>query len=244
MWMLRFNNDLVSAGLVLDTQRHPLNPAVSAEEEWAAMMARYPALNRQFEDAGIARSPGALIRTGALQRRIAQAAGPNWAMLPHTAGFIDPLHSTGIAHSLCGVERLMLVLKAHWDRPTLPDALSAYDAAIQLELAFIDRLVACCYAAIPDFQLFTAASMLYFAATVAYERGRAKVQGVPFDRLYLCADETPLFDAAGTALERLKAGDTADAFSAFVEQAVAPYNTAGLFHPAVPNMYHHTVAPG
>jgi FADH2 O2-dependent halogenase len=251
MWMLRFNNGLVSAGLVLDARRHPLDPTESPQEEWAVRLRRYPSLQEQFATARLVDPPGALIRTGRLQRRLARAAGRAWASLPHTAGFIDPLHSTGIAHSLSGVERLAGLLARHWGTPGLETALYAYEDALFRELALLDRLVAACYASLGSFRLFTASTMLYFAATLTYEReraGRSRTPAPP-ERLFLCADDEGLNTILDEALARLSALDGSPspdkiaAFEQFVEAAIHPYNTAGLFHPPRPNMYHHTAAP-
>ena len=252
LWVLRFNNDVVSAGLVLDERRYPLDPTRSAEEEWTEWFQRYPALQHQFDDASLLTPPGRLIRTGRLQRRVARATGSTWAALPYTAGFIDPLHSTGIAHSLSGVERLTGLLKQHWGSPTLHQALQDYEAHLFRELALIDTLVAVCYASFGSFRLFTASTMLYFAAVITYEQQRAHMGTTitePFNRLFLCAGDTALRGIVEEALVRLSAMDTpptpqqVNAYEQFVEEAIRPYNTVGLFHPPAPNMYHHTAAP-
>ena len=73
----------------------------------------------------------------------------------------------------------------------------------------------------------------------------------PGNRLFLCADDEALCRAVYEALTRLSEISTGappspaqvDAFEQFVEAAIRPYNTAGLFHPPVPNMYRHTAAP-
>lgn len=252
-WMLRFNNDVVSAGLVLDERRYPLDAAIAPEEEWSAWLQRYPSLRDLFAAARLLDPPGALIRTGRLQRRCARAAGGTWALLPHTAGFVDPLHSTGIAHSLCGVERLTGILARHWGSAGLEAALYRYEQALFRECSLIDRLVAACYASFGSFRLFAASAMLYFAAVITYERQRAgrSVTTPPdgFTRLFLCADDEALCGVVDEALARLARMDDPPStrqvttFEQYVEAALEPYNTAGLFHPAVPNMYHHTAAP-
>lgn len=254
MWMLRFNNEVVSAGLMLDERRYPLDPTVSPEQEWAAWLQRHPSLQEQFADAKIVDPPGTLLRTGRLQRRAAHVVGRNWALLPHTAGFIDPLHSTGIAHTLCGLERLMRLVAQHWGRPSLATELKRYEQDVLCELALIDKLVSACYASFGPFRLFAASTMLYFAAVITYERRRARHRdGQPlceFNRLFLCADDEALCHAVADASERLSqmqadgAASPAQvvAFEQYVEAAIQPYNTVGLFHPRVPNMYHHTAA--
>lgn len=243
MWVLRFDHGVVSAGFMLDAERFPLeNDTRSPEEEWRQWLDRFPSVAEQFAAARIMTPPGRIIRTGRLQRRAGRIAGEGWAMLPHSAGFVDPLHSTGIAHSLSGIERLVAILARHGaGGPALQDELAEYGRAVHHELDFIDRLVASCYASMHDFRLFAASVMLYFAAVIRYERLRASCDG-PFEGGFLSADEPSLVALAHEALDRLRGGCDAASFEAFVERGIRPFNTAGLFHSAVPNMYNHTAA--
>lgn len=248
MWMLRFDNDIVSAGFVLDPRRHPVDPSVSPEVEWQGWLDRFPSLQEQFASARIVHPPGALVRTGRLQRRATRAAGANWALLPYTAGFIDPLHSTGIAHTLSGIERLMALLTRHWDQTPLEEALHDYSTSVLRELSLIDALVAACYEASGSFRLYVTSVMLYFAAVVTYEQQRLQKTEENSGRLFLRADDEGLFHIIDTALDQLSrlqrdgSLQGVHAFEAYVEEAIAPYNTVGLFHPLRPNMYHHTAA--
>ena len=250
MWMLRFDNNVVSAGFVLDPRHHPVDPSLPPEMEWQGWLARFPSLQEQFALARIVHPPGALVRTGRLQRRVTRAAGANWALLPYTAGFIDPLHSTGIAHTLSGIERLMALLTRHWGEPTLEEALTGYSASVLRELALIDGLVAACYEASGSFRLYTASAMLYFAAVVTYEQQRLQKAHEHTKRLFLGADDEDFSRIIAEALDRLSSlqrdrslhVDAVHAFEAYVEEAIVPYNTVGLFHPVRPNMYHHTAA--
>ena len=247
MWMLRFNNEVVSAGFVLDDRRHPFDPSVSPDDEWSGWIERYPALQEQFATATLIAPQGGLQRTGRLQRRLAHAVGPTWAALPHTAGFVDPLHSTGIAHSLSGVERLAALFKKHWGSPSFAEALHCYETQLFDELALLDNLVAACYSSFDAFRLFTASTMLYFAAVIRYERLRAGSTPNAASS-FLCADDPQLHRIVDEAMGRLSNLDPASArevraYESYVEDAITPYNTAGLFHPRVPNMYHHTASP-
>lgn len=239
MWMLRFNTGRVSAGFVLDGRRHPPDERLSPEAEWTAWLSRFPALQAQFAAAKVTSPPGRILRTGRLQRRVARAAGPGWALLPFTAGFIDPLHSTGIAHTLHALEHLAGLFEAHRGTPALDDALADYSARLLRELDFVDRLVASCYEAAFDFRAYTAAAMVYFAASVCAEQARLRGRRGAF----LGADDDGLYGIAGAVRARargLRAAPDVAAFAAFVEEALEPYNTVGLFRPAVPNMYRHT----
>lgn len=243
VWELRFDDGRLSAGLVLDADRHPLDSSISPADEWRQHIQRYPTLADRFAEVGVVDPPGGVIRTGRLQRRAARAAGPGWAALPFTAGFIDPLHSTGIAHTLAGVERLAHLFERAGVSPS-PDALDAYSRRVRRELDFVDALVAACYAALPSFEAWTASTMLYFAAVTTYERRRAAADTtVPFAHHFLCADDEMLQGLARQAVRRLRNG-TPDpaAYAQFIEEAVQPYNRVGLFEPPVANMYPHTAA--
>jgi FADH2 O2-dependent halogenase len=252
MWQLRFRNGVVSAGFALDAVEHPLDPAESIDAEWNRWLARYPSIAAQFETAQLVQPPGGLRRTGRLQRRVAQAAGVNWALLPNTAGFIDPLHSTGIGHTLCGMERLVRALADHWGRPArLADELGRYSDTVLAELAFIDRIVSGCYVARRNFRLFAAYCMLYFAAATTYERRRAAGQLVP-GAAFLCADDPNMRRMLGGTLDKLRrlvrqGRELTELDIEQFEQAVAsgirPYNSAGLCDPAARNMYRYTAAP-
>ena len=125
-------------------------------------------------------------------------------MLPHPAGFDDPLRSTGIAHSLSAVERLVPILWEQWGCPSLASKLVDYESDIHRELDFIDMLVASCYAAMHDFHSFTTSTMLYFAAVIEYMRLR--LDGSAAGRSFLCADDAALRSLANETLERLQGG--------------------------------------
>jgi len=249
LWILRFNNGVTSAGVVIDEGRHPDAPSVSPEREWHEWLDRYPSVASLFRHATVAQTPGALRRTGRLQRRVNTVVGRHWALLPHTAGFVDPLLSTGIAHTLCGIERLMRVVERCWGDERFPSELRRYEAAVLAELTLIDELVSGCYASFGRFRLLTAYSMLYFAAATSYEHRRLATHD-EFHGLFLCADDgafrqvvrdvrnqlTPLVDTH--APSPAQAAD----FERMVERSIAPFNLVGLCDASAGNMYRYTGA--
>jgi FADH2 O2-dependent halogenase len=237
---------VVSAGFAIGAE-HPLRPEISAEQEWQQWMQGYPALAEVFSAAEIVEVPGKLIRTGRLQRCIACAAQHDWAALPHTAGFIDPLHSTGIAHSLCGIERLAQILEKHWHRDSLAAALREYNDTVLNEIRVIDRIVHGCYVATPSFRLFAAYCMLYFISAVTYERRRRERghEAGPF----LCAGDEDLqtcLTAAHDAIQQLVSRPHGlrdeEEFVTQLRELIAPFNRVGLLDPACRNMYRDTAA--
>ncbi|MFH1301073.1 MAG: tryptophan 7-halogenase [Planctomycetota bacterium] len=243
MWQLRFNNGITSAGFVLDGEQK----VESAEQRWRQLLERYPSIASQFEGASLVAPESGLVSTSRLQRGWKMCAGADWALLPHTAGFIDPLHSTGIAHTLCGIERLVAALEKAWGTDGLPEAMSDYSESVQTELALIDELVAGCYRSLPHFDLFTASTLFYFAAATSFEHLRCHEDEKP---LFLCADDVGLREAIRMWLDRLSRIQQQGCDSNEIRQAIVeaenllkPWNRVGLFHPVISNMYYYTAAP-
>jgi FADH2 O2-dependent halogenase len=246
MYVLRFNNGITSAGFALDVDAHPAESALSPAEEWEGHLARYPSLVEQFAGVEVVAPEGGIRRTGRLQRRARQAAGPDWAMLPATAGIVDPLHSTGNAHTLAGIERLAGALERHWNTPALGPSLQEYGRTVLDEVDLIDTLVHGCYLAFGNFDLVTAFSMWYFAAATTSEERRRQGRGAG-DR-YLQAQDPAFRAAVEAAYQRLvamrRSGPAREIDRRAVDEyvrdtaaAIAPYNCAGLCDPAKKNMY-------
>lgn len=248
LWMLRFNNGLLSAGFVLDADVENTIPnASSADEEWDSIITNYPSVKHLFSNAAITDQPGKIIQTERLQRQLNCIAGNGWAALHHTAGFVDPLHSTGIAHSLAGVEKLVAILnETHGQQDKRENQLAEYQNACFRELKLIDLLVAGCYKSRHNFDLFTAYCMLYFICSINYEQKR--LAGSSPDH-FLSADNPDLlsitqrcFKKLTTLLEQNGSPSREDInrFKDYVIKQIKPYNTVGLMEPTKKNMYEHT----
>lgn len=245
MWMLRFNNGLTSAGILANLNQADIAPPVSAEKYWSQIIKRYPSLAGILRDAKIADNPGQFIETGRLQRRLLKIAGLDWAALPHTAGFIDPMHSTGIAHTLSGVEKLVNILTEPEPlNRTREERLKSYEQSVITELNLIDLLVAGSYKSMHQFRLFSTYTMLYFISAISYEQQRLKGK-IPSH--FLCADNQEIrniIDSAYADLSNLFTGSITPGrileFKEKVRSAIDPFNTAGLLNPESNNMYRHT----
>jgi FADH2 O2-dependent halogenase len=241
IYVLRFDDGIVSAGFSLDPRRFPLDETLSPADEWASMLRRFPSIAEQFHDAEPVMP---FKRTGRLQRLASLAAGPNWAMLPTAAGFIDALHSTGNAHTLSGIERLMAILAETSCGAERSERLQAYSDAIRAEVRLIDWIVDGCYRAFDCFEAMTAYAMHYFAAATCSEQMRRERPG-DVARGFLLNHDTAFVDCVHRAhvrvstLSRQRAWTPADvrAFEEEVAASLSPYNLAGLCDPARKNMY-------
>lgn len=286
MWVLRFSDGRVSAGLVTPEHPRPSSTSGSIERaearagrsevrsgspdrsdedprtEWIRRIERYPSVRYQFAKAEMVDPPGRVVRTDLMQHHAARAAGRAWALVPSAAGFSGPLHSTGIAHTLTGVERLGRVLERFRDGREIDELLRRYDRVVRRELLFVDRLIVLAHRSLHSFRAFRSACRYYFAAATTYERRRSERPDDPVDVAdgtggkdafeddgFLCAGDEGLRKAVSEALRRVPGrgrdaqGDDVAEFERLTERLLDPYDEVGLFDPPVPNMYPHTAAP-
>ena len=245
LWMLRFNDERTSLGFVLDDQEQ-FYSKLPTEEIWNDMRKKYPSINNIIKDASLAGEPGKIIRSARLQRRIKHCFGPGWVALPHTAGFVDPLFSSGIAHTLSGVENIIQTISQFWGNyELLQQNLKEYEQAVFEELNLIDNLVAGCYKTMAHFELFKAWSMLYFASTIAHEQRRMQNQSPGY---FLNADDPAIrnmvrktyADLSKKISDHQPSLEDINFFTNLVRERIRPFNTAGLLEPTFKNMYRHT----
>lgn len=233
MWQLRFDDQTVSAGLMTRGQ------SSATTQVWGATLKQHPFLRNQFETSELIRVPS-LRTTGRVQRLRQHAAGANWAALPSTTGFIDPLHSTGIAHTLFGVRRIAEQLcSGSWSAA----AATEYSRRTIDELLLIDELVEGCYAALPSFRLWSAWSMLYFAAVTSMEQNGIRRSD------FLRAADTDfrhvLKDSRSQLQSTIDAGSREadiEQFERWLKRRIEPWNHVGLFE-SPDGMYADTAAP-
>jgi len=248
MYSLRFDDGVTSAGFALTARGlSALNAAdpVDAAALWRTLLARYPTLATCFGDAEPL-FPIAFQRR--IQHRLTRAAGDRWALLPHAYAFVDPLYSTGIAWSLRAIERLALTFEGN-SRSSTPDIaqLARYESLLAAEADQIDRLVAGSYDAMAHFELFAAHAMIYFA-TVSFAEAHQRLLptddawsgflgiGDPIAEPLLAESCSRLLEmASGRGLTG--SADDRRRYVAWVTQAIAARNIAGLADPERCNLY-------
>lgn len=198
VWMLRFGEGTTSVGIVQPHTTASLlanpNEMQTTEQRWAAWsesLRPYPTLADLLSQADLVApvnghepqlgyiprisrlwSAAAGVSETALRTSstLGERASNSWAMLPTTAGLVDPLHSTGIAHTLMGVTRLADLLCGP-SQASLAGSLKAYSESVTGEVRWIDDIVSLCYtAAKRSFGLFRAACCLYFVSAIHSER--------------------------------------------------------------------------
>jgi len=257
MYVLPFDHGVVSAGILLrrEAMEHLAGSGILAPMAiWETVLGRYPSLARQFSGA----TPVQPLRlVSRVQHRLTDAAGLDWALLPHAFAFLDPMFSTGIAWSLRGVERLALILEAamrdgRLDPAAVATGFERYARGLEAEFRQMARLLEGAYLAMDDFALFTAQSFLYFA-TVSYQEAEERLYPdgrggeAPAWRGFLGAGDARLEDAFGESRQRLTrmargqgrrpAETERREFVDWVTQAIRERNVAGLADPARRNLY-------
>jgi FADH2 O2-dependent halogenase len=233
MWILRFDDGVVSAGFSLEPDRFPPKDGAGADDEWETLLRAFPSIRAQFDGA---KAVMPVRRTGRLQRLAARAAGRDWAMLPAAAGGVDALHSTGNAHTLIAVERLGRILEEARPGDDRAARLDAYGRAVHAELRVIDRLVHGCYRRFARFPAMVSYAMLYFAAATSVEHARRA--GVGTDRGFLLAGDARFVDRLAE-LHDVGRNDDDAAFAARVARAIEPYDRVGLCRAGTMNMHRY-----
>lgn len=247
MWQLTFDSGVMSAGFVMSGNAASGPQPPDAKGAWDAMLSTYPSLKQQFLDAKIVAPAAGLVATGRLQYLAERAAGEGWICLPFSAGFIDPLHSTGIAHTLSAVWRLAHLFEGQWNTPSWSSSILALGEAIRAEIRFLDRLVAGCYETMPEFAAFSAFSMVYFVAAIRFE-ARLSTAGLEgLEDQFLCADDSlfsGMFARVEAEVGQLQTShfstDQVCRFVDRVREEIEPLDRAGLLDANARNMYRHT----
>ncbi len=107
LWVIPFDNhrastnNLCSVGLIRDA-RQP-DPGLSPEDEFAEVCARFPSIARHFEGA---RAMRPWVKADRLQYSSSSMHGDRFCLLPHAAGFIDPLYSSGMSVTVGAIDLL------------------------------------------------------------------------------------------------------------------------------------------
>jgi FADH2 O2-dependent halogenase len=226
VWMLRFGNGITSVGYTCGADQPSRSPQAVARD--------FPALAELLRNASLVAPEGGLRSGGRLQSWFDPVVDARRIMLPTAALTLDPLHSTGIAHALAGVQRLTAIItcNSHGEQKEL---IEGYRRFFLEETEFLDTLVSTAYRAMDDFDRFTAACMLYFAGAIRCEE-RYQRGDVP-THLWN-ADDPDFVEFVNWAATKLRVGGK-EALEE-IRVAIAPWNTAGLMNPSCGNRYAYT----
>jgi FADH2 O2-dependent halogenase len=235
MWVLRFNNGVTSAGIVVtDAMARELR-LPEGEAAWRRFLARFPSIAAQFADARAIRD---FTWASHLAYRSEVAAGEGWAMLPSSAAFVDPLFGPGMPMAALGVERLGRLLEENNPGRELNERLPEYSRTTLAEADHVADFIAGCYATFPRFELFTSLSMVYFAAASYCEMARRLGRNHLAQR-FLAVNHPDFANASASLSRMLRRNDGFEPahFAAQVKQEIDRLNVAGLCDERKQNWY-------
>ncbi len=250
-WMLRMNNGVTSVGVVEDLFRgkgglwrrlgdFPSIAEMLSAAEQVASLAGSAGGDSRLDIGGDGGGVG-LITTGRISRCRRTAAGAGWALLPAAYGVVDPLHSTGIAHSLSGVARVAEILTG--DTNQIAARLAGYDRELRAELRWIDTMVAGCYRSLPSFSRLTAFASWYFVAAIGFESAMV-ADPTRWPLGFLGCQDQELIESAERSLAEVCDSSLGDSeLIAAVRRRIEPWNHVGLLDPTHRNRLRHTTAP-
>lgn len=168
IWVLRFNNGITSAGVAATDEIATRFDFSAGAKSWEQLLRSLPSVREQFASA---KAVEPFVHAPRLSWRTSRVSGARWTMLPHTAGFVDPLLSTGIALNLLGIERLAETIGLK-NTGRFEARIDQYSRQTLEELDFTALIVSALYKHMGDFEIFSAISLLYFAATIFTETTR------------------------------------------------------------------------
>jgi FADH2 O2-dependent halogenase len=228
VWMLRFNNGRVSAGVAATEKLATELQLHQGEAAWHRLLERLPSLQAQF---AAARCEETFYYTPRLAFLSGVMHGERWAMLPSAAGFVDPLLSTGFPLTLLGVLRLAEIFAECSRTPSARQAmLQDYAERTYAELHATARLIAALYANMDCFEVFSALSLLYFAAA-SYSETARRLQKPELAQSFLLYDRPDFGPKCEEILKRARGPASEEEKAALVQdvlRAIEPLDVAGL----------------
>lgn len=236
VWVLRFNNGWTSAGISATEELSESLQLSQGEPAWLKLLEKLPLVKQQFTNARPATRFTYLPR---LSFRSNSITGDGWAMLPATAGFVDPLLSTGFPLSLLGIQRLASALNQKASTSDLSTRLDTYAAQTSRELLATSTLIGSLYTNMGDFDRFRTLSLLYFAAAsyseTARRLGRPELaDGFMLSNSPIFAPECQrLLNIARTTLDKSEQWELTES----VYNLIQPYDVAGLCRQPEDNCY-------
>ncbi len=245
-WMLRFSQGVTSVGVVKPTEDWRKELGVDSGSPgnrravWERIISDYPSVQALLKDACIDETGGPLRFAERLSRCQSKAAGRGWLSLPTTYGFVDPLHSTGIAHALSGVSRVAEMLLGG---DVSDELLRQYDSDLRCEVDWLDTLVSGSYQMLPSFEGFISYAAFYFISAIEFEKD-LMVDPSSWPKGFLhCRNQS----LRGVAQSHWNRGDRefsecdVELWVHRLRHSIVPWNRVGLLDPANKNRIPHTV---
>jgi FADH2 O2-dependent halogenase len=236
IWVLRFNNGITSAGVAATEQTSSRQRLSEGETAWQRLLGSIPGLKEQFTTA---RATQPFRFMPALSFMSSRVCGERWAMLPSSAGFVDPLLSTGFPLTLLGVGRLAEILARDLKSSGFQSELNCYAAQTTDELLATARLIGSLYANMSNFPLFKSLSLLYFTAA-SYSETARRLDRPHLAKSFLLHDHPTFGPVCHALLKRamqVSPGNESIRLQEDILRAIEPLDVAGFTNPDRNNWY-------
>ncbi|MGH9588814.1 MAG: NAD(P)/FAD-dependent oxidoreductase [Terracidiphilus sp.] len=227
VWILQFSNGVTSAGIAASEPLAGKLRLADGGAAWERVLDRIPLLREQFQGARAVQPYRHVARLGF---RSAKIAGKNWALLPSAAGFVDPLLSTGFPLTLLGVMRLAEIFERDWNAEGFAAELESYAAKTSAELLATSRLIGALYANFGNVPVFSAISLLYFAAATYAEAAR-RLRRPQLASSFLLHDHPAFGAECARVLNKahlVRGGQESEAIVEEIRRVMEPLDVAGL----------------
>lgn len=227
VWVLHFNNGVTSAGIAATKELAEKLRFSDGARAWERLLQQIPTLRDQFSSAEAVQPFRHIAQLGF---RSAAISGNNWALLPSAAGFADPLLSTGFPLTLLGIARLAEIIQHDWETEKFSVQLQRYSAQTDAELLATSHLIGALYANMGNFPVFTALSLLYFAAA-SYSEAARRLGKKHLASSFLLHDHPQFGPDCARLLKRalsVRHGRESDELIEEVFRIIEPFDVAGL----------------
>lgn len=159
MWVIPFNNHyksqnpVCSIGVNFDSRRFP-KTGIPPEQEFQEFLQRFPGIAIQLKNAQTVRN---WTSTNRLQYSSHSCMGERFYLLPHAAGFIDPLYSFGLVNS-CTIIMVLAgrIIQAISNNDYAKENFADIESLQHQLFEYNDDLVNCSYISFADFHLWDA----------------------------------------------------------------------------------------
>jgi FADH2 O2-dependent halogenase len=233
IWSLRFDHGTVSAGATLTEESYSPMRDQTPESIWSYLMSKHRDLEPIFRKATPLYPMRKIHRTGFQMNR---SFGNRWILLASSAGFVDPLLSTGFPLTLQSIQRLAPALSPQSLEAAGPiQGLDALAKATKKELAIVDRMIGTLFATMNDFRHFAAATLVYFAA-VSYTETARRLEKKLLAPGFLFSEDSVLSShllSTFETIQRIHQSDqTKEAkwkdLQSCIDESIEPFNVAGF----------------
>jgi FADH2 O2-dependent halogenase len=159
IWVIPFNNHrestnpLTSVGLMLDRRKYP-TPQGTPEEEFRAVISRFPTIRKHFAEATPVRP---WVGTGRIQYSQKTLLANRVIQLPHAAYFVDPLFSSGMSVLTVAIDVMAgSMLQAFRDDDFAIERFRRVDEVVNGAMDHFDRVVSTSFDSFASYDLWNA----------------------------------------------------------------------------------------